>query len=151
MLRYLFYNINLIELGLNVWPGEMFSSHLLLASLAIQVSLARDVPTNIQNFYNSIKNSGSCKNELQTGFYATDGGPNSTSLPFTSFPANFFSFFILRRPPLWLRRRLSPRRLWLTSRHGHRLRRSPKRPRQWRSLRFLKRHPKPNLLHGYRC
>ncbi|KAF8851764.1 glycoside hydrolase family 75 protein [Acephala macrosclerotiorum] len=57
----------------------MRPSQLLLATLAIQISLAREVPTNIQNFYNSINNKGSCSNKLQTGFYATDEGSNTFS------------------------------------------------------------------------
>jgi len=47
-----------------------------LVALAAQIQ-ARDVPSNIQSLYNSIKSQGTCNNKLATGFYSTDGGPNS--------------------------------------------------------------------------
>lgn len=55
---------------------------LILASTAH----ARDVPSNIQSFYNTIKNQGTCSNKLATGFYSTDGGSNSTLLPLPVSP-----------------------------------------------------------------
>ncbi|KAJ9161003.1 Endo-chitosanase [Coniochaeta hoffmannii] len=49
-----------------------------LVALAAQIQ-ARDVPSNIQSLYNSIKSQGTCNNKLATGFYSTDGGPNTFS------------------------------------------------------------------------
>ncbi|KAH8819279.1 family 75 glycoside hydrolase [Xylogone sp. PMI_703] len=37
------------------------------------------IPSNVQNLYNSIKASGSCKNVLQGGFFALDNGPGTFS------------------------------------------------------------------------
>ncbi|KAK0724301.1 family 75 glycoside hydrolase [Lasiosphaeris hirsuta] len=53
---------------------------LLLALLGIaQVSQARDVPINIQNFYNTLKKSGTCSNKLATGFWSKDSGASTFS------------------------------------------------------------------------
>ncbi|KAL2190119.1 Chitosanase-domain-containing protein [Thermothelomyces heterothallicus CBS 203.75] len=38
---------------------------------------ARDVPSNVQSFYDSLKAEGACSNKLATGFYAKDDGPNT--------------------------------------------------------------------------
>ncbi|AEO60909.1 glycoside hydrolase family 75 protein [Thermothelomyces thermophilus ATCC 42464] len=38
---------------------------------------ARDVPSNVQSFYDSLKAKGACSNKLATGFYANDDGPNT--------------------------------------------------------------------------
>lgn len=38
---------------------------------------ARDVPSNVRDFYNSLKAKGDCSNKLATGFYAKDNGPGS--------------------------------------------------------------------------
>ncbi|KUJ19604.1 Chitosanase-domain-containing protein [Mollisia scopiformis] len=46
----------------------MHSFHLLLLTFATQLCVAMNVPANIQNFYNNIKNAGSCSNILQTAF-----------------------------------------------------------------------------------
>jgi hypothetical protein len=48
-----------------------------LISLLALAAHARDVPANVQSFYNSIKSQGTCSNKLATGFYSTDGGANS--------------------------------------------------------------------------
>ncbi|KAK3934971.1 family 75 glycoside hydrolase [Diplogelasinospora grovesii] len=50
----------------------------LLSTLAVTAS-ARDVPANVQSFYNTLKSQGSCSNKLATGFYSTDGGANTFS------------------------------------------------------------------------
>jgi hypothetical protein len=38
---------------------------------------ARDIPSNVQTFYNTVKAQGACSNKLATGFYSKDDGPNS--------------------------------------------------------------------------
>ncbi len=38
---------------------------------------ARDIPSNVQSFYDSVKAKGTCSNKLATGFYSKDDGPNS--------------------------------------------------------------------------
>jgi len=48
----------------------------LISLLALTVQ-ARDVPANIQSFYNSIKTKGTCSSKLATGFYSTYDGANS--------------------------------------------------------------------------
>ncbi|KAI0466804.1 chitosanase [Xylaria cf. heliscus] len=49
----------------------------LLALLAfVGDSLARDVPQNVRDLYNSIKSQGVCSNVLQGGFYALEDGTN---------------------------------------------------------------------------
>lgn len=40
---------------------------------------ARDIPSNVQTFYNTVKAQGACSNKLATGFYSKDDGPNSKS------------------------------------------------------------------------
>jgi hypothetical protein len=40
---------------------------------------ARDVPANVQTFYNSLKTKGSCSDKLATGFYSTYDGSNTFS------------------------------------------------------------------------
>ncbi|TPX11611.1 uncharacterized protein E0L32_007590 [Thyridium curvatum] len=47
----------------------LFSAALLAAAVS-----ARDVPTNVRNFYNSVKNAGACSKKIGPGFYSTDGG-----------------------------------------------------------------------------
>lgn len=49
------------------------------ASLALLTSgaLALEIPSNVQEFYNSLKSKGECSNKLATGFYNSkfeDGG-----------------------------------------------------------------------------
>jgi hypothetical protein len=65
---------------------------LLLTALACAASVsARDVPSNVQSFYNSLKSNGACSNRLVTGFYNKEDGPNSTSripLPLSSPTTN---------------------------------------------------------------
>jgi hypothetical protein len=48
-------------------------------ALASQPSQARDIPSNAQSFYNTIKSRGSCGNKLATGFYSNDEGSNTFS------------------------------------------------------------------------
>ncbi|KAF1928456.1 glycoside hydrolase family 75 protein [Didymella exigua CBS 183.55] len=51
-----------------------------IVALALNPSVvARDVPTNVLNFYNRVKSDQSCPHELQGGFYGTQGGPKSFS------------------------------------------------------------------------
>ncbi|KAK0610371.1 chitosanase precursor [Bombardia bombarda] len=52
---------------------------LLLSALGAIGATARDVPTNVRNFYNTAKSAGTCSNKLATGFYANDDGPNTFS------------------------------------------------------------------------
>ncbi|KAK4248459.1 glycoside hydrolase [Corynascus novoguineensis] len=53
-------------------------NHVLLSALAGAASVtARDIPSNVQSFYNSLKTKGNCSNKLATGFYANDDGPNT--------------------------------------------------------------------------
>ncbi|KAL2129771.1 hypothetical protein VTI74DRAFT_7323 [Chaetomium olivicolor] len=40
---------------------------------------ARDIPSNVKNFYDSLRAGGTCSNKLATGFYAKDDGPNTFS------------------------------------------------------------------------
>ncbi|KAF5006048.1 hypothetical protein FDECE_7560 [Fusarium decemcellulare] len=48
----------------------------LVASLLATLGASREIPTNVKNFYNSVKK-GTCKNVLASGFYSSDeGGPN---------------------------------------------------------------------------
>ncbi|KAI1371069.1 glycoside hydrolase family 75 protein [Hypoxylon crocopeplum] len=50
---------------------------LLTASVFLGASLARDVPSNIKNFYNSVKSKGQCSSKLASGFYSTYDDDNS--------------------------------------------------------------------------
>ncbi|KAK1752738.1 chitosanase [Echria macrotheca] len=56
---------------------------LLIASLISGALLpaadAKEVPQNLRDFYNAVRKKGSCSNQLATGFYATDTGPNTFS------------------------------------------------------------------------
>ncbi|KAM0812872.1 putative Endo-chitosanase [Seiridium cardinale] len=54
-------------------------SSLLLASFLASTSIAGDIPSNVKNFYDSIKSAGQCKDKLASGFYSYDGGPDSWS------------------------------------------------------------------------
>jgi hypothetical protein len=51
-------------------------SALLALSVLVGASLAKTVPQNVQNLYNSIKNQKKCNNVLQGGFYALGDGKN---------------------------------------------------------------------------
>lgn len=51
-------------------------SALLALSIFAGASLARTVPQNVRNLYNSIKAQGQCTNVLQGGFYALEDGSN---------------------------------------------------------------------------
>jgi len=57
-----------------------FVAVLCLDFLLVQVS-ARDIPSNVREFYNSLKLDGilGCSNKLATGFWSSDGGSNSFS------------------------------------------------------------------------
>jgi hypothetical protein len=51
-----------------------------LSALACAASVsARDVPSNVRSFYNSVKSKGACSNKLAAGFYTKEDGPNSLS------------------------------------------------------------------------
>ncbi|OTA98053.1 glycoside hydrolase family 75 protein [Hypoxylon sp. CI-4A] len=49
------------------------------ASVFLGTSLARDVPSNVRNFYNSIKSQGECSSALASGFYSEYNDDNSFS------------------------------------------------------------------------
>ncbi|KAK4144584.1 glycoside hydrolase [Dichotomopilus funicola] len=51
----------------------------LLISALLGVASARDIPANVQAFYDQVKSAGTCSNKLATGFYALDGGANTYS------------------------------------------------------------------------
>lgn len=44
----------------------------LLLSLAA-LATARDIPSNVRDFYNNVKGRGQCGNKLKTGFHAIGG------------------------------------------------------------------------------
>ncbi|KAM3520156.1 hypothetical protein NHJ13051_007030 [Beauveria bassiana] len=50
----------------------------LLLSLAA-LATARDVPSNVRDFYNSLKSKGQCSNKLKSGFHSIDGDNGSFS------------------------------------------------------------------------
>ncbi|KAK4240514.1 glycoside hydrolase [Achaetomium macrosporum] len=52
---------------------------LLLALLGATSVSAHDILANVKRFYDALKANGSCANELATGFYAKDNGPNTFS------------------------------------------------------------------------
>lgn len=52
---------------------------LLLLALCGAAAHAREVPQNLRDFYKAVVEKGSCANELATGFWATETGPNSMS------------------------------------------------------------------------
>lgn len=39
-------------------------------STLLGATLARDVPSNVRNFYNNIQSNGQCDSPLATGFYS---------------------------------------------------------------------------------
>lgn len=49
---------------------------LCLAGLAT----ARDVPSNVRDFYNSVRGKGQCGNKLKSGFHSIDGDDGCTLL-----------------------------------------------------------------------
>ncbi|CAM1510864.1 Fc.00g083770.m01.CDS01 [Cosmosporella sp. VM-42] len=50
----------------------------ILAASALGLASARDVPTNVKNFYSSVKAQGKCNSALATGFHSTDGDSGSS-------------------------------------------------------------------------
>jgi hypothetical protein len=46
-------------------------------ALLAPASMARDIPGNVNNFYNRLKSNGDCSNKLATGFYGTATRSNS--------------------------------------------------------------------------
>jgi hypothetical protein len=53
-------------------------SFMALAGLALTpVALARDVPSNVRSFYETLKSRGHCTNTLATGFYSSNKGSDS--------------------------------------------------------------------------
>ncbi len=44
----------------------------LLLSLAA-VAAARDIPSNVRSFYDSVRNKGQCDNKLKSGFHSIEG------------------------------------------------------------------------------
>lgn len=66
----------------------------LLAAL-VAVAGARDVPSNVRNFYNSVRSKGDCTNKLASGFYskAGDGGREFASIcPYSNPKLSEFLF-----------------------------------------------------------
>jgi hypothetical protein len=57
------------------------STFALTGLLACHTCIALSVPSNIQSLYNSIVATGSCRNILQTGLEAENGGPKSKGSP----------------------------------------------------------------------
>lgn len=58
-------------------------STLLVLSAFVGAALARDVPQNVRDLYNSIKNQGECSNVLQGGFFAlSDGSGGALRYPY---------------------------------------------------------------------
>lgn len=55
----------------------MHNRFLLSALVGAATVSARDIPSNVKNFYDSLKAKGTCSNKLATGFYSKDNGPNS--------------------------------------------------------------------------
>jgi hypothetical protein len=55
----------------------MYNSVVLSALVGAASVAARDIPSNVQSFYDSVKAKGACSNKLATGFYSKDDGPNS--------------------------------------------------------------------------
>lgn len=55
----------------------------LLFSALLGVASARDIPANVQAFYDQVTSAGTCSNKLATGFYALDGGANSMLITLT--------------------------------------------------------------------
>lgn len=59
----------------------------LLLSLAAAAT-ARDIPTNVRDFYNSVRGQGQCNNKLKSGFHSIEGDDGcTTSLPSPSLPS----------------------------------------------------------------
>ncbi|OTA00985.1 GH75 protein [Trichoderma parareesei] len=52
---------------------------LLLAALAASPALARQIPSNVQSLYNSIRAQGQCKNILKGGFFSQEGDSKNFS------------------------------------------------------------------------
>lgn len=50
----------------------------LAVSLLVALASARDVPTNVRDFYNSIVSQGQCNNVLADGFYSSDNDGGCT-------------------------------------------------------------------------
>lgn len=44
----------------------------ILLSLAAAAS-ARDIPNNVRDFYNNVRNQGQCYNKLKSGFHSIQG------------------------------------------------------------------------------
>lgn len=57
----------------------------LLLSLAA-VAAARDIPTNVRDFYNSVRGARQCSNKLKSGFHSIDGDDGCTFLPLSHPP-----------------------------------------------------------------
>ncbi|RDL39916.1 Endo-chitosanase [Venustampulla echinocandica] len=56
-----------------------YTSAIIAVFLSLHSCSAFDVPSNVKTFYDGVKAAGSCKNALQTGFYAHNDGPNTFS------------------------------------------------------------------------
>lgn len=76
----------------------MQNRFLLLSTLMGAASVtARDIPSNVKNFYDSLKAKGACSNKLASGFYSNDEGPNSKSFfVFVQTCSNNSSLRVLR-------------------------------------------------------
>ncbi|GAB1309859.1 Endo-chitosanase [Madurella fahalii] len=53
-------------------------THVVLPSLSlVAFSIARDVPRNVRDFYDTVRSQGSCSRKLVTSFYSSETGTNS--------------------------------------------------------------------------
>jgi hypothetical protein len=49
-----------------------------VVALSLGLTTARDIPSNVQDFYDSVVNQRQCENELATGFTSIAGEDDST-------------------------------------------------------------------------
>lgn len=52
---------------------------LTFSSLIIASGMTASISSDVKSFYDGIVAQGSCKDQLQTGFYSTDGGSGGES------------------------------------------------------------------------
>lgn len=79
----------------------------LLLSLAAAAT-ARDIPSNVRDFYNSVRGQGQCSNKLKSGFHSIEGDDGCTFFSLPSLPSvmvskkltreYIISILLLRRP-----------------------------------------------------
>lgn len=56
----------------------------LVSTLLLAAASARDVPSNVRDFYNSVVGQGKCNNILADGFYSIDGDSGGRSIAKTT-------------------------------------------------------------------